>query len=99
MALIPGSFEDADYTAKYAQEQNVNWLVIDGYHFSEKYQSQIGQHHLRRLVLDDNHEQTGYDCDFLLNQNIHSKKIDYILLNKETRLLLGSRYALIRKEF
>lgn len=98
-SLKPGTFEDAVYTVNYALKRGINWLVCDGYHFSEAYQNQLRKHPLRTLILDDNHEQSGYACDILLNQNIHSNTINYVLLNPDTRLLLGSKYALIRKEF
>ncbi|MGL5764463.1 MAG: DUF354 domain-containing protein, partial [Sarcina sp.] len=39
-----------------------------------------------------------YDCDFILNQNLHAKTLNYNFSNT-TKLLLGGKYTLLREEF
>jgi len=75
-----------------------NWVVLDGYHFDTEYQQRIRQSGHKLLVIDDIAHLGGYDADVILNQNIHSRKLRYSC-NSDTQILLGTRYALLRKEF
>ena len=74
------------------------WLVLDGYHFTPEYQKAIRGAGIHLLVIDDMNHLPHYHADILLNQNIHSEELHYTC-EPETTLLLGTRYALLRKEF
>jgi UDP-2,4-diacetamido-2,4,6-trideoxy-beta-L-altropyranose hydrolase len=75
------------------------WLLADGYHFGPDFQQAIKAGGVRLLVMDDNGENGAYECDLVLNQNIHADKKFYARRAPQTRLLLGTRYALLRSEF
>lgn len=75
-----------------------SWLVLDGYHFDEFYQHQVKDTGHRLLVIDDNAHHNHYYADIVLNQNLHAEQLHYSC-EPDTRLLLGTRYALLRKEF
>lgn len=75
-----------------------NWLVLDGYHFTPKYQKAIRDEGIRLLVIDDMNHLPCYHADILLNQNIHAPDLKYHC-DENTTLLLGTRYVLLRREF
>lgn len=94
------------YSAKDDLEQTIRvldlhpgaWLVLDGYHFDSEYQLQIKKIGHPLLVIDDMAHLDHYYADIILNQNIYAEQLDY---NCEpyTKLLLGTRYVLLRREF
>jgi len=73
-------------------------LVLDGYHFTPEYQKEIRDEGIRLLVIDDMNHLPHYHADILLNQNIHAPDLKY-KCDADTTLLLGNRYALLRREF
>lgn len=75
------------------------WVAADGYHFGSAFQREIKAAGLRLLVMDDNGENGEYEADVILNQNIHADPSMYARRNDAARLLLGTRFALIREEF
>lgn len=74
------------------------WLVVDGYHFDSKYHCRIKELGYKLLVIDDMAKLNHYYADLILNQNIYDQQLQYSF-EPYTRLLLGSRYALLRTEF
>ena len=74
------------------------WLALDGYHFSPAYQRQITEAGHRLLVIDDTAHLDRYFADVVLNQNINARRLRYAC-EPYTRLLLGTRYVLLRSEF
>jgi UDP-2,4-diacetamido-2,4,6-trideoxy-beta-L-altropyranose hydrolase len=74
------------------------WLVVDGYHFDVVYQKELKETGYPLLVIDD------YGCsnccaNVVLNQNFSSTPSLYKDCAPGSVLLLGPRYALIRREF
>ena len=74
------------------------WVVLDGYHFDPAYQRQVKEAGHRLLVIDDMAHLEHYYADIVLNQNIHAEQLRYSC-EPYTRLLLGTRYVLLRSEF
>lgn len=74
------------------------WIVIDGYHFDSGYQEAIREAGFKSLVIDDTAHLGAYHADILLNQNIHAPDLDYSC-DRDTLLLMGCEYALLRREF
>jgi UDP-2,4-diacetamido-2,4,6-trideoxy-beta-L-altropyranose hydrolase len=73
------------------------WAVLDGYHYTledERRVRALG----RLLVLDDYGHRPRYAADVLLNQNPSGPSISYVV-DEPAELLLGSAYALLRREF
>lgn len=75
-----------------------SWLVLDGYHFDSEYQQQIKQTEHPLLVIDDMADLDHYYADIVLNQNIYAEQLEY-KCEPYTKLLLGTRYVLLRREF
>ncbi len=95
----PGSSEDAKETANLGKEMKASWIVLDGYHFSTGYHRTIKNTGVQFLLIDDNGQYRHYYADVVLNQNLHANKSMYTHKEQLTQLLLGSRYALVRREF
>ncbi len=76
-----------------------SWLVLDGYHFNAEYQRLIKQAGFRLLFFDDYGHAGHYYADFVLNQNVSVDESLYSNREPSSRLLLGPRYALLRREF
>ena len=99
LRVEPGSAEDAKRTIDLAREVKASWIVADGYHFGAEYQRAIKDGGLRLLFIDDNGHAVSYHADIVLNQNIHAHAGLYENRDANTRLLLGTSYALLRREF
>ncbi len=95
----PGSANDARQTGALARERRAPWVVLDGYQFDSEYQRQVKELQLFLLVIDDYGHAGHYRADLLLNQNPHAHEGLYFNREAYTRLLLGTRYALLRREF
>jgi UDP-2,4-diacetamido-2,4,6-trideoxy-beta-L-altropyranose hydrolase len=94
----PGSADDAAQTLQICQGHSADWLVLDGYDFSESYRTGL-QGGVRLLFVDDHGGCPTPTCDIVLNANPQASAAMYEGQGGRTRLLLGSRYALLRQEF
>lgn len=95
----PGSAEDATQTIALARKLAAVWVVVDGYHFGADYQQAIKAAGLRLLFIDDYGHADHYCADIVLNQNIYADESLYARRAPGVELLLGTRYALLRREF
>jgi UDP-2,4-diacetamido-2,4,6-trideoxy-beta-L-altropyranose hydrolase len=94
-----GTAEDAKQTAHLARKRKAAWIVVDGYQFGSAYQAAIKAARIKLLFVDDNAHAEPYSADLVLNQNIHATVNLYAKREPSTRLLLGPRYAMLRREF
>lgn len=94
-----GSRDDATRTVELAQSLGASVVAVDGYHFNAAYQKALKDAELRLLFVDDNGHAQHYYADYVLNQNIHADARLYTNREPDTQLLLGTRYALLRREF
>ena len=99
LSAEPGSSDDARKTAYLAHDVDSDWVVVDGYHFGSDYQRAIKRFDLCLLFIDDNGHADHYYADIVLNQNFHAKEALYRNREPYTKLLLGNRYVLLRREF
>lgn len=95
----PGTSKDAIRTASLARRVHADWVLVDGYHFNAEYQRRIKDAGLRLLFIDDHGQCDYYHADIVLNQNLHARESLYPRRDSNTRLLLGPRYVLLRREF
>lgn len=96
---ISGAGDDLRQTVSIAQARNCEWVVVDGYQFGADYQNGLKAAGLRVLFLDDYGHSQDYAADFVLNQNVSANPTLYSNRQRGTRLLLGPRYATLRREF
>jgi UDP-2,4-diacetamido-2,4,6-trideoxy-beta-L-altropyranose hydrolase len=94
-----GTPEDASQTIAIGNEQKAEWIVVDGYHFTAEYQRALKAAGFKILFLDDYGHSQHYSADVVLNQNVCARVERYADREAQTRLLLGPRYCLLRREF
>lgn len=95
----PGASADCRATASLARDRGAHWVVVDGYHFGADYQEGLRTDELRVLFIDDHGHAAAYPADVVLNQNLCAREALYAARARDTTLLLGPRYALVRQEF
>jgi UDP-2,4-diacetamido-2,4,6-trideoxy-beta-L-altropyranose hydrolase len=95
----PGSADDAGRVAALARLYAATWVVVDGYHFGGAYQRELRAAGPKVLLIDDNGHAGPYSADLVLNQNAHAGESLYRDREPYTQLLLGPRYAMLRREF
>jgi UDP-2,4-diacetamido-2,4,6-trideoxy-beta-L-altropyranose hydrolase len=94
-----GGALDAEACIAEAHRLGADWVVVDGYHFDAAYHERLRQRGLQVAVIDDNGRLDRYTADLVLNQNLHADGIAYANQAAWTRLLCGSSYALLRRDF
>lgn len=99
LSVVSGSQEDGEQTAAWAQRTQASWVVVDGYQFDADYQRAIKAAGLKLLFIDDYGHAKHYWADLVLNQNVYADEMLYANREDYTKLLLGTQYALLRKEF
>lgn len=99
LAAEGGTAADAFRTVGVAKKNNCQWAAVDGYQFGEEYQQALKEGGLKVLFLDDYGHSKKYVADLVLNQNISACASLYENRSSGTRLLLGPRYCLLRREF
>jgi UDP-2,4-diacetamido-2,4,6-trideoxy-beta-L-altropyranose hydrolase len=96
-----GSREDLESTcaaiARYGPDSTP--VALDGYQFGADFQLGLKKAGCRLLVMDDYGNAAFYHADWMLNQNISAREELYASRAPHTRLLLGTKFALLRREF
>lgn len=95
----PGSNADAEASADYAKQTGSSWIVVDGYQFGATYQKKLKELGTSVLFIDDYGHSDHYYADIVLNQNVYADMSYYTNYEPYTEFLLGTRYALLRREF
>ena len=95
----PGSADDAQETVALARGKQASWVIVDGYCFGADYQAALKEAGLRVLFVDDNGHAGHYSADLVLNQNVYANEALYRSRESSTKILLGPRHALLRREF
>jgi UDP-2,4-diacetamido-2,4,6-trideoxy-beta-L-altropyranose hydrolase len=93
------SVDDAQRTRELAQRNGADWVALDGYHFDADYRDELRSVGQKLLLLDDEGIAARCSADIILNQNSDAVEEMYPCREQHTRLLLGTHYALLRREF
>jgi len=96
---VLGSDADAEATISVARRTGARWIVLDGYCFSETYLEVLQGSGVPILVIDDLGKLSRYACAIVVNQNLHADAALYPDVGRSTRLLLGTSYMMLRREF
>jgi UDP-2,4-diacetamido-2,4,6-trideoxy-beta-L-altropyranose hydrolase len=94
-----GSLADATGTTELGRACGADWIVLDGYRLDADYQRRIKESDAKLLWIDDNGHAEHYFADLAVNQNLHARESLYRNREAACRLLLGPRYAMLRREF
>lgn len=103
ITAAPGSFDDLeDTTAAVSRNAACGRTIsvaLDGYQFGADFQLGLKETGCRLLVVDDCGHAGAYRADIVLNQNISAREELYARRDEDTELVLGPRFALLRREF
>jgi UDP-2,4-diacetamido-2,4,6-trideoxy-beta-L-altropyranose hydrolase len=79
-------------------DRRPDWIVIDNYGATEMWFNAMRRNCQRLMAIDDLADRP-IDADLVLNQNCYADASDYRHISSRARLLTGSMYALLRREF
>ena len=82
---------------RFLQENPANYMIVDKYEVTEAYLKKVKE--VVRVVYIDDLNQFIYPCDCLICYANYSEKFEYPKRYKNTKLLLGTSYAPLRKEY
>ena len=92
--VVPPSAADAATVASL----HPDLVVVDGYHFDEHFFAALDEYDIRYGVIDDNGDTPALRSVVVVNQNPHADPSMYDHMTAAPRLLLGTRFALLRTE-
>lgn len=75
------------------------WVVFDGYQLNSAAQQRVKEAGLPLMCMDDMAHVDHYWADIVVNQTHQASESAYPSREAHTQLLLGARYAILRKEF
>jgi UDP-2,4-diacetamido-2,4,6-trideoxy-beta-L-altropyranose hydrolase len=79
--------------------QMIDLLIVDHYALDEQWEKLL-RPRLKKIMVIDDLADRKHDCDILLDQTHGRKKGDYYgFVKPQTKLLIGSTFALLRQEF
>ncbi len=96
---VAGSRGDANITAAIAHANGAHAIFLDGYLFDATYQVDIKTSMLPIIMMDDFGHASQYSVDLVINQTFSPPESLYRNREDYTRLLLGTKYLLMREEF
>jgi UDP-2,4-diacetamido-2,4,6-trideoxy-beta-L-altropyranose hydrolase len=90
---------DENNEFKLIDQLQPDWIIVDHYELDANWERKAKPLTQALLVIDDLADRAHF-ADYLLDQGPQRTPKDYAnLINPECRLLLGSNYALLRKEY
>tara|TARA_A100001037_G_scaffold74608_1_gene66814 strand:- start:662 stop:1681 length:1020 start_codon:yes stop_codon:yes gene_type:complete len=96
---LPGDGGDDVTTLAMTWPQGVDFLVVDNYELDATFESACRPWARNVMAIDDLADRS-HDVDLLLDQTVDRSEADYRkVVGPDCRLLLGTRYALLRDQF
>lgn len=93
-----GSSQDSLKTVELADKLGAQVIVADGYSFGLAYQQALKATSRPLCFIDDGANLDGYSADLLVNPNLYATEEMYPQQDVG-KLLVGRKYAMLRKEF
>jgi len=91
--------QDAEEVEHSFSGDKADWLIVDHYAIEKRWHKRLRASAKRIMVIDDLADRM-LDCDLLLDQiYARSEELYRPLVPNQCRLLLGTRYAMLRPEF
>ena len=94
-----GTQADATELVALGCSRAAGWVVVDGEQFSADYLAVVKKCGLKLFWLDDFGNAPSNAADLILNQNPGVTRESYAWCREDDRLLLGTEYVLLRREF
>ena len=99
---MPSKFDwktDSEETLEILKDLSADILIVDHYQLDKKWQKSVRKSINKLVVIDDMPGRKLF-CDILIDQNLGRKADHYLPFTEgNPKLLLGTKFALIREEF
>ncbi|KQL48733.1 hypothetical protein AN963_02735 [Brevibacillus choshinensis] len=91
---------DAQSTINIIKGENIDWIVVDHYQLDASWGQEM-RPFVKRILIIDELANRSLEGDILVNQDLLENPHDLYahLVGKDTRLLLGAKYATLRPQF
>lgn len=86
-----------NYVIEDLKKIEIDLLITDSYDVDDNYFYKTKDSFKRTAYIDDMNKHY-FDVDFLINQNINAEDLEY-RTHKDTNMLLGPKYVMLREEF
>ena len=73
-------------------------VIVDTYRVDDEYIAMLNSEERIVICYDDN-ALYNYNCDVIINANLHAHELNFKFSKKTPLMLLGGKYALLRREF
>lgn len=90
-------WQEQEELLKFIQENPAEYMIVDKYEVSENYLKELNK--VIKVVYIDDLNQFIYPCDCLIAYANYYEKFEYPKHYKDTKLLLGTKYVPLRKEY
>ncbi len=80
------------------KKYNINYIMTDSYWLNYKYLLELRMNVEKLICIDDNNI-CAYPSNIIINGNIYAQDLNYDVIYEDTKLLLGSKYTILRDEF
>jgi UDP-2,4-diacetamido-2,4,6-trideoxy-beta-L-altropyranose hydrolase len=91
--------QDVEETKEFLGDEIIDWLIVDHYGIDYRWHESLRVYTKCIMVIDDLADKK-LSCDVLLDQTYGREKDAYVsVVPKQSQLLLGTDYALLRSEF
>ena len=90
---------DAEQTLKVINKLNISCVIVDHYSLDKRWHKLVSRAGIKIVVIDDLANRQ-IECDLLIDQSYKRIEDDYRgLINLDSVMLLGSKYAILASEF
>jgi len=90
---------DAIFSIEILKPLNIDLIIVDHYGINSIWHKMIKQY-CKSIVVIDDLANRNYECNILIDQTYGRRPDEYIkLVSNKANLCLGSKYALVRKEY
>ncbi len=95
--------EEIGLFTRICNKDKIKLAVIDGYHFSQEYRTQLKAQGVTVICFDDsnsdNHAPPALAADIIVNGAAKATRVNYAKYNPDSTLCVGDKYRVLRKEF
>ena len=96
--LLDDSDNSADAFARIAGEQSAGYILIDGYHLNNRYETLLKNTAAKVLRFDDFMNGARCDADVVVNASTHAEEEQYATWASDAKLLLGPSHIAFRSD-
>ncbi len=93
-----GKGDDVSDTIGILEDEDIDWVVLDGYHFGPDHHRAVRDRGRKLLVIDDFAHLDHYHADIVVNQNYGAENFFYEC-QPYTKVFAGTAYVILRREF